>query len=284
VDRLKTLIGRIPVAVRAIVVGFAIQIIGVMPFLLLTQVNLERGRSVPWAALIEVGILVALVRYLSGRGWPTSTSELRRQSLRAHGIPAHLLPATIVSGTVYAVLIGCLVVLSQLWSPMPPEGAATILEVARAPTAMALGTLLMVALSAGVVEEAAFRGYMQVPIERRHGPLIAIVVVAVVFALSHSPPGPILPIFVLGATGWGVLARLTGSTLPGMFFHFLVDGVFLLWIWLDPDRVEAFLVAGADGAYESGWQATVGLVTLGAAIATAVAFVWLYRTARRHRA
>ena len=74
VNRLKTIVGKIPVVVRAIILGFAIQIVGVVPFLLMSQLNLEHARSLPWAALIEVAILWALMQYLGGKGWPSTTS------------------------------------------------------------------------------------------------------------------------------------------------------------------------------------------------------------------
>ena len=45
--------------------------------------------------------------------------------------------------------------------------------------------LLAAAVEAGVVEEAAFRGYMQAPIERRYGPRVAIVIVSVAVSYTH---------------------------------------------------------------------------------------------------
>lgn len=43
--------------------------------------------------------------------------------------------------------------------------------------------LVMAAPVAGLVEEAAFRGYMQGPIERRHG--VAILITGTMFAVAH---------------------------------------------------------------------------------------------------
>ena len=43
----------------------------------------------------------------------------------------------------------------------------------------------MASIVAGVVEEASFRGYMQGPIERRHGPVVAILVTGSVFGFAH---------------------------------------------------------------------------------------------------
>ena len=52
------------------------------------------------------------------------------------------------------------------------------------PRATVLALLLMAAPVAGVVEEAAFRGYMQGPIERQYGLIVAILVTGTMFAVA----------------------------------------------------------------------------------------------------
>jgi membrane protease YdiL (CAAX protease family) len=276
----KSVLRRIPVVVRAVVTGFVVQIVGVGPFMILAQLNLQHGRAVPWAALVEIGILWLLWRYLGGAGWPTSTSATRRRWLRAGAVDRMLLPATVTAGLFYGLTVGCLVVVSNLWMPMPPEAVAAVVELARAPALTAMATLLMIAVSAGLVEEAAFRGYMQVPIEERHGPAIAIGVVALAFALSHAPAGPILPVFVLGAVSWGLLARLSGSIVPGVIVHILVDATFLLWIWRRPEGLEEFLASAAEAPAGDPAVRTASLVTLSVALAAGASFWWLYRVGR----
>jgi membrane protease YdiL (CAAX protease family) len=273
----SNVLNSIPVVVRAVVVGALVQILGVMPFVMLAQLNLRYGAPVPWAALIEVGIVVMLWRYLSGAGWPASTAGTRRRWLRAGAVDRRLMPAVILTALLYGLTVGCLAVFSNLWMPMAPEAVAGILSFARAPALTAGVTLLMVAVSAGVVEEAAFRGYMQVPIEERHGPLVAIGIVALAFALAHTPAGPILPVFALGATGWGLLAWLSGSILPGVIVHSLVDATFLFWIWRRPEGFEAFLASARAAPPGSPAMKTAGLVTLAVSAAAAASFWWLYR-------
>ena len=83
--------------------------------------------------------------------------------------------------------------------------------------------LAMSAVVAGVVEETSFRGYLQRPIERRHGPVPAIVITGVVFAFAHfSHPEVglvLLPFYIAVAAVYGTLAYLTDSTRPGMVLH-----------------------------------------------------------------
>ena len=83
--------------------------------------------------------------------------------------------------------------------------------------------LVMSAVVAGVVEETSFRGYLQRPIEQRHGPVLAIVLTGVVFAFAHfSHPEVglvLLPFYIAVAAVYGTLAHLTDSTRPSMVLH-----------------------------------------------------------------
>jgi len=76
---------------------------------------------------------------------------------------------------------------------------------------------------AGVVEETAFRGYMQGAIERRHGPMIAILVTGSLFGLAHFGHPEVglvlLPYYLAVATVYGALAHLTNSIFPSMLLH-----------------------------------------------------------------
>jgi membrane protease YdiL (CAAX protease family) len=94
---------------------------------------------------------------------------------------------------------------------------------------------LGIAVEAGVVEEAAFRGYMQVPLEKRYGPQAAIIVVSVVFGVVHIANGYreltwLLADAVLGAI-LGTMAYLTNSILPGVVLHAANDAVRFLVVW-----------------------------------------------------
>jgi hypothetical protein len=81
----------------------------------------------------------------------------------------------------------------------------------------------MSAVVAGVVEETAFRGYLQRPIERRHGPIIAILVTGVLFGFAHFTHPEVglvlLPYYVAVAAVYGALAYFTDSTLPSIALH-----------------------------------------------------------------
>ena len=88
----------------------------------------------------------------------------------------------------------------------------------------------MGALVSGVTEEAGFRGYMQAGSSGSVAGT-AIVITALVFALVHGVHGwqTLLflgpGIFIAGIV-YGLLARHSGSILPGMVVHFLGDLAF----------------------------------------------------------
>jgi membrane protease YdiL (CAAX protease family) len=93
------------------------------------------------------------------------------------------------------------------------------------------------AISAAICEETGFRGYMQQPIERRNGAAIAIVVSSVLFTLVHLTKGwalaGMVPIVLGAGVLLGLLAWASGSLVPGMIGHAVMDtGLFAYW-WTD---------------------------------------------------
>jgi membrane protease YdiL (CAAX protease family) len=97
------------------------------------------------------------------------------------------------------------------------------LEASQYPVLTVLLWVLMSAVVAGVVEETSFRGYVQTPIELRHGPAIAILVTGGLFGLVHFAHPEVtlvlLPYYMAVAAVYGALAHLTDSTLPSMVLH-----------------------------------------------------------------
>jgi membrane protease YdiL (CAAX protease family) len=81
----------------------------------------------------------------------------------------------------------------------------------------------MASVVAGVVEETSFRGYLQKPIERLHGPVVAILITGTLFGLAHFTHPEVgivlLPYYLAVAAVYGALASLTNSTFPSMVLH-----------------------------------------------------------------
>jgi membrane protease YdiL (CAAX protease family) len=209
------------VVLRAIVVGLVVASLGTVPWGLLAAANLRFGSAVPWAVPAMAVILIPWWWYfVRGRGWPSATADARRRGARANPVPAELWGPALGVGILGIVgvlllqgVLGRLVALPQQQD----------LDPSKFPVATVFAWVVMGALVAGIVEETAFRGYMQGGIERRHSPWIAILITGSLFSLAHfSHPEVglvLLPYYVAIATVYGGLAYATNSTLPSIVLH-----------------------------------------------------------------
>jgi membrane protease YdiL (CAAX protease family) len=144
--------------------------------------------------------------------------------------------------------------------------------------------LAMSAIVAGVAEETAFRGYMQGPIERRHGPVLAILVTGLAFGAAHLTHSYVswamIPYYLAVAAVYGALAYLTNSILPSLILHALgnmlgyaelLTGGRTEW-QAPPTPAPLVWTSGPDAAF---WQ------TLAITLVLAVAGVAAYLNLRR---
>jgi hypothetical protein len=142
--------------------------------------------------------------------------------------------------------------------------------------------LVMASIVAGVVEEAAFRGYMQGPIERRHGPVVALLVSGVLFGLAHFTHHPdsvlaMMPFYLAVVAVFGGLAYLTNSILPGLVVHAGGDVFSLTRLWatgqpewqVSSQPPQLIWETGPDAAF---WGYLVAFIVLGGAA------LWGYAT------
>jgi membrane protease YdiL (CAAX protease family) len=274
---------KLPVAVRAIAAGFAVLLAGIVPWSALASANLQVGSTFPWAVLVELAYLAGLWWFLSGKGWPKSTSSVRRQYLRANAVGSRLLGWSVVAGGLFVSTLITLRVVGWLLVSVPPTTLEEFALLEGYPAWMVVPLLIMGAVVSGLIEEAAFRGYMQAPLEQRYGPEIAIGVVAVIFALTHLPSPLALPGFILGGVGWGLLAYLTDSILPGAGLHAAADAAVWLWVWAARDSVASLLASNArQGDATLPFVVAVGL-TVALGIAAALAFWKLARVRQAER-
>ena len=90
------------------------------------------------------------------------------------------------------------------------------------------GELLLVALAAGVAEEALFRGVIQDALGSRMPVAAAITLAAVLFGALHWVSGAYAVLACLVGAYLGVLSETTGTLLAPMVTHALYDLVALL--------------------------------------------------------
>lgn len=208
--------------------GLLVALAGVVPWILFARLNATVRPDLPWAALATAVYLVALLSWLNGIGPPRATAMLRRDLLNLS--PTGAKPEPNAGGLSTGAIVALLAGLYGAWivvgwmTPIPDLTAYST-------SSYRWSMFLMGPVTAGVVEEAAFRGYMQRGLERVD-PANALWITSVVFAASHITHG--LGAVVLLGPGlfavsmlYGSLARHVGSIVPGMVIHTLGDMAYM---------------------------------------------------------
>ena len=212
---------RLPALVRAVAVGLAVALAGGVPWSRLVVLNTEYLPSLPWASLVMAPVLWAWWQYFAkGRGGPRSTAGARTLGARANAVPDNLWGPAIGAGLLglFATLMLQGVIARLVVLPQQKD-----IDPSQYPLFTVFAWLVMSAAVAGVVEETAYRGYLQGGIERRHGVAAAIIVSGTIFGLSHFTHPEIgivlLPYYLAVSAVYGLLAAATNSTYPGMVLH-----------------------------------------------------------------
>jgi membrane protease YdiL (CAAX protease family) len=285
---------RLPIIVRAVIAGLTVAVTGTLPWAFLAGWNLRVIPGVPWAILPMALYLWLYWQYLNGAGWPRTSAEGRRTSLRANGLSGDIWGLSLVAGTIgLTALLPLLGIMSRLVR-LPAE-SQPINVPSHMPFITVFLLLVMASIVAGVVEEAAFRGYMQGPIERQHGPIMAILVNGTLFGFAHYHHHPasvlaMLPFYISVAAVYGGLAYATNSILPGLVLHAGGDVFSLTRLWTTGQPEWQVSVTPPALIWETGADAAfLGYVT--AFILLGAGAVWAYsalasaaRTARASRA
>jgi membrane protease YdiL (CAAX protease family) len=221
---------RVPVSLRAIVTGVAIALVGanVWPPLL---VNL----GVPLAATAEAVFLALYVWWASGEGPTRSSRATRARAFRSTRLPLVVWAWGLIAALFFAVTVHAAIVLMFRLVPFPIETFRQGYDFSfiHSPR-LAWVAVVVSATSAGICEETGFRGYLQQPIEQRHGAPVAIVVSSLLFMLLHLTKGwaliGMVPIVFGAGVLLGLLAWSSGSLIPGMIGHTVMDiGPFGYW-------------------------------------------------------
>jgi membrane protease YdiL (CAAX protease family) len=224
------------IVARAIVSGLLIAFAGIAPWAWLAPINARIHPEWPWAGAIVVLWLLTMIWWLNGAGPPRSWRAFRNAALRLWRPPPGAWSGEGLVGTLglMAVIVSIYVfwIVASLGQPTP--------DLSEYPTTAILVSVWIVgALVSGVVEEVAYRGYMQSQLER-FGPTVAIGVTSVVFALSHLTHGLqalllMAPGYIMASVLYGLLAYRTGSILPGMALHVTGDAAHTFFAVLGGD-------------------------------------------------
>ena len=213
--------------VAPIALGLTVSLVGLAPWVVMARLNAWLRPEIPWSALATLVWLALFVAWLNGTGPPSRWKAARRYRLRLWRPDSNVWSKDGIATTLSLMaLIG---LLAFMWILLgSPERPPDLSEYRS--TIYLVSVVIVGPLVAGVVEEAAYRGYMQRGLER-FGAGTAIVVSALVFALAHGVHGleTLLllgpGIFIAGIL-YGLLAYHSGSILPGMIMQSLGDLAF----------------------------------------------------------
>jgi membrane protease YdiL (CAAX protease family) len=236
IDLIKSQLGkfwdRVPLVVKAILTGFVVSSLGVVTWPLL-------GTTVPmpWSFILMAGVLWAYLKYFSGHWGPGRSRSSRAAKFRSLVLPRRTWLLSLFA-IVLIVLIeqSGLVVTFRLIDFPADKFSQEYGFIESIPPWAGWLAIIMISAVAGICEEIGFRGYMQVPLEKRYSPLISIAIVSVVFVLVHlhqAWSGPIIAhIFVISVL-FGSIAYYSGSLIPGIIAHFIMDVFNFSFWWTD---------------------------------------------------
>jgi membrane protease YdiL (CAAX protease family) len=235
--------------------------------------NNATSPAIPWAVAVMALLLWLMWQYLGGSWRPRSTSEARRLYLRARPLSGQVFALALVAGLLSIVaLVGFWIVLHQLVNipsrALPNFSGYPLFTVAL--------VLVMSSLVSSLAEEAGFRGYFQVALERDLRGPIAIVIMSLVIAPAHALTQgfvwPILLWYFCADVMFGTMAFLTRSILPSTMVHSIGLLIFFTLVW--PYDIQRRLVwdTGANTGFWINVAQTIIFSTL-----AILAFLWLAR-------
>ena len=224
---------RIPVLVRAVVTGVFVMAIGVQSWPVIAILM-----PAPWSAGIMAVLLWLFWMYFSGHWAPKSTHAARRENFRDVKLSRTVwLWGVLLLAPIFVAIWNASLVVTFRLIEFPAELFAEEYRVfSEIPVWIAWIYLIMTSLVAGICEETGFRGYMQVPLENRFGPAVAIIVVTIVFVAVHlhqAWSGPILVQMFLASALLAYFAYATGSLIPGIIAHISLDVINFSYWWTD---------------------------------------------------
>jgi membrane protease YdiL (CAAX protease family) len=207
-------------------------------WIVLMRIDLGVSPAVPWAAVLMAACLGFLWRFLDGRiGW-RRTAAVRHAYLKARGLPGRVWLWAMLAGI--PAMASLFLLETHSCSVVPPAAADLpgIGSLSRLPLLTGICFGVVTSAVAALVEEAAFRGYMQSDLERRFRPAVTLLIVALAFAAAHLVFRPFqqwlagVPAWILISLVFSALVRLTGSIWPAVCCHFAIDVTLFSLDWL----------------------------------------------------
>lgn len=214
---------------KAVLTGFLVSSAGIAVWsLFLLKI------AAPWSVIPMVLALWVYLRWFSGSWVPKSNQAIRRNRFRLGHLSATDRIGSLAAALLFVVIVQAGFVITFRILEFPAVRFTADYKILDSmPTGVAWLIIIMSSIVAGICEETGFRGYMQVPLENKFGSATGIFITSIVFMLihlTHSWAAPIIPHIFFASVLLGILAYRSGSLIPGIIGHSILD-IFDYGVW-----------------------------------------------------
>ncbi len=214
-------------AARAVLLGFLVLVVGGSLSGAMMLANLKLAPALPLFFPATLLWLWLFWRYVRGDGWPRRTSSRRCELLRGRRLSPRVWGWALGAGGLALIAVMGIAFVTYRFAELPEAAYRAPFGLASFPSWTLVAVFAALALTAAVVEEAAFRGYMLSGIQGALGWTVGIGLVTLLFYLAHLSHAyatlAFLPFFLAHGLVFGLLVFHTGSIRPGIVLHAVSD-------------------------------------------------------------
>ena len=234
---MKNLWYRLPAWLQALIIGALLFFPSISIIQILMFQNLARNNWLPWSFPFVLVLLWFYWRFATGANKPFKPSKVRMDLSQS---------ALLVDGNIIWILMSIIGLILFTYSVVS-VGYAFVDEKTdqfeminiflSAPIQTAIPLALALSLTAGIIEELVFRGYIQTILERSYGIFISFFVTAFIFALLHFLPSILLLPYMIVSMAFSYVAYKSRSIIPGVIAHAAFDFIAIMLIFIYPVMV-----------------------------------------------
>jgi len=223
---------RLPLILRAIISGCAVSSAGVFTWGAMLAVL-----PAPWAILPMIAALWVFWKFFSGNWGSGARAKTREYNFRSTKLSPPVWKWGLAAAAFFVIIVQSSFVITFRLIQFPAaKFMADYKVIDTFPVWVAWAIIIMSSVVAAIAEEAGFRGYMQTPIEKKYGAGTAIIITSLIFTLihlTHTWAFPIWPHIFFASVLLGMLAYKTGSLIPGIIGHAILDIFDYSFWWSD---------------------------------------------------
>lgn len=221
---MKTIWNKVPAWLKAII------FVGVIMYPLIGIIqktvvfNLQSNSGWGWALLVTIPILIIFWKLAQRLSKFKKTEDVKIE-----------FNVNVTDKKVWFRIIGLMLItvtaislFSAAFGEVPEKQQAFFAAFKQFDEITAIPLLLSIALTAGVVEETFYRGYIQNVLVRAYPKAAAFLGIAVLFALMHFLPLPLILAYIIVSTCYSIVADEFKSLGAVIIAHISVDVVLLL--------------------------------------------------------